>query len=197
VTGTLSAGRTLVLVRHAKSAWPDVPDDARPLARRGQRDAPKVGRWLYDAGYRPDRVLCSTARRARETWQLLRPAWGPVPPAVFDSRIYRASAEDLLALIRNTPAAAVKTLMIVGHDPGIPGLAVGLASGPTAHAETGCGTGPTAMASRMRAKFPTAAIAVFECTGTWDRLGPGLTHLADFITPRELTAKPGFADRTG
>jgi phosphohistidine phosphatase len=65
-----SAARRLVLLRHAKSAWPDVADHERPLARRGRRDAPVAGRWLRTAGRVPDRVVCSTARRARETWQL-------------------------------------------------------------------------------------------------------------------------------
>ena len=66
-----SPARRLVLLRHAKSDWPDdVPDHERPLARRGRRDAPAAGRWLRKSGYVPDLVLCSTARRARETWQL-------------------------------------------------------------------------------------------------------------------------------
>jgi phosphohistidine phosphatase len=189
---TAGATRRLVLLRHAKSAWPDVPDHARPLARRGQRDAPVMGRWLHGAGYRPEQVLCSTARRARETWQLVQPALGTAPPAVFDSRIYQASAEELLDLIRHIPAA-VGTLMIVGHDPGIPQLAVRLAeAGLPARTATGSRTGPPAMTSRMRVKFPTAAIAVLEYAGSWDRLGPGLTRLADFITPRELAAGLGF-----
>ena len=59
-----------MLLRHAKSAWPDVPDHDRPLAGRGRRNAPVMGRWLRTNGYVPDQVLCSTARRARETWQL-------------------------------------------------------------------------------------------------------------------------------
>lgn len=58
--------RTLLLLRHAKSAWPDVPDHERPLARRGQRDAPLMGHWPRAVGYVPDRVVCSTARRAAE-----------------------------------------------------------------------------------------------------------------------------------
>lgn len=88
--------------------------------------------------------------------------------------------------------------MLVGHDPGIPELAVTLAAAvPPTHADSGDGTGPSAMTSRMRAKFPTAAIAVFEYAGAWDRFGPGLARLADFITPRELTAGPRFAGRAG
>jgi phosphohistidine phosphatase len=64
------ANRTLLLLRHAKSAWPDVPDQDRPLAARGRRDAPVMGHWLRTAGYLPDRVECSTALRASQTWQL-------------------------------------------------------------------------------------------------------------------------------
>ena len=91
--------RTLVLLRHAKSAWPDVPDHERPLAPRGLRDAPAAGRWLRDAAYVPDQVLCSTARRARQTWELAELALRDSPPAVFEHRIYGASAAELLDLI--------------------------------------------------------------------------------------------------
>jgi phosphohistidine phosphatase len=61
------------VVRHAKSAWPDVPDHERPLAPRGRRDAPAMGRWLRAAGHVPGQVLYSTARRARETWKFTQP----------------------------------------------------------------------------------------------------------------------------
>ena len=120
---TESAGRKLVLLRHAKSAWPDLPDHERPLAGRGRRDAPVMGRWLRTAGHVPDQVLCSTARRARETWQLAQPGLGAAPPVSFEDRVYGASAAQLLDLARHAPPA-VKTLLIVGHDPGIPGLAL-------------------------------------------------------------------------
>ncbi|WP_230211275.1 SixA phosphatase family protein [Streptomyces kaniharaensis] len=63
--------RTLIVLRHAKSAWPpDVPDWERPLGPRGRRDAPEAGRWLRRRGLVPDTVVCSPARRARETWEL-------------------------------------------------------------------------------------------------------------------------------
>ena len=68
---TEEVGRKLVLLRHAKSEWPDLADHDRPLAKRGRRDAPVVGRWLGASGYAPDAVVCSTARRARETWELV------------------------------------------------------------------------------------------------------------------------------
>lgn len=180
---TEDAGRELVLLRHAKSAWPDVPDHERPLAGRGQRDAPVMGRWLHTAGHVPDQVLCSTARRARETWELAQPALGASPPVSFEDRVYGASAPELLDLIHRAPRTA-KTLLIVGHDPGIPELALMLAG---AAAPT-LGTVPRSTVDRMKTKFPTAAIAVLELTGNWSQLGPGEARLTGFVTPREVRA---------
>ena len=184
---TESKGRELVLLRHAKSAWPDLPDHERPLAGRGRRDAPVMGRWLRAAGHVPDRVLCSTARRARETWQLAQPELGTAPPVSFEDRVYEASAAQLLDLARPTPPA-VKTLLIVGHAPGIPDLALMLAA-TEAPADGGGGNGAVPPAvGRMGAKFPTAAIAVLELTGPWDQLGPGAARLTSFVTPRDVAA---------
>ena len=72
-----------MLLRHAKSDWPDVPDRDRPLAKRGKRDAPVVGRWLHDQGYLPEIVICSAARRTRETWDLMAPELGGSPSVTF------------------------------------------------------------------------------------------------------------------
>jgi len=186
---TASAHRKLVLLRHAKSAWPDLPDHQRPLAGRGRRDAPVMGRWLRKAGHAPDQVLCSTARRARQTWQLAQPAVKAAPPVSFEDRIYLASAGQLLDLVRQAPRAA-QTLLIVGHDPGLPDLAF-LLAGPTSPAGGGIGIAPPAAFERMKAKFPTAAIAVLELTGTWRQLGPGTARLASFVIPRDVgTGKP-------
>jgi len=181
VVMTDNAGRTLVLLRHAKSAWPDVPDHERPLARRGQRDAPVMGRWLRTAGHVPDRVLCSTARRARETWELAQPALGASPPVSFEDRVYGGSAPELLDLIHRAPRTA-KTLLIVGHAPGIPELAFMLAGAAAPRR----GTVPGSTVERMKTKFPTAAIAVLELTGNWSQLDPGAARLTSFVTPREV-----------
>jgi phosphohistidine phosphatase len=181
---TGGAHRKLVLLRHAKSAWPDLPDHQRPLAGRGRRDAPVMGRWLRKAGHVPDQVLCSTARRARETWRLAQPALKAAPPVSFEDRIYLASAGQLLDLVRQAPRA-VQTLLIVGHDPGIPDLAFLLARS-TSPAGGGSGIASPAAVERMRAKFPTAAIAVLELTGTWRQLGPGTARLASFVIPRDV-----------
>jgi phosphohistidine phosphatase len=186
MTTGAGTGSRLVLLRHAKSAWPDMPDHERPLARRGRRDAPVMGRWLRAARLVPDLVLCSTARRARETWQLAQSGLGAAPPVLFDDRVYEASAASLLDLIRRQSGAA-RTLLVVGHDPAVPGLALTLAGAdPDGQAGAGSGAVPAGTLDRMRAKFPTAAIAVFGCAGTWDGLGLGPAWLVCFITPRDL-----------
>ena len=96
------SARQLVSFRHAKSAWPDVADHERPLARRGRRDAPVAGRWLLAAGLVPDRVVCSTAERARQTWQLAAAELDSPPAVSFDNRVYGTSAGELLDLARQT-----------------------------------------------------------------------------------------------
>jgi phosphohistidine phosphatase len=184
-------GRTLVLFRHAKSAWPDVPDHDRPLARRGIRAAPVMGRWLREAGLRPGQVLCSTARRARETWQFAQAGLAATPPVTFDARIYEAAATDLLAVIREVPPAT-GTLLLIGHNPAIEDLARLLVTANGGAAGPRPGGATPGDLERMRAKFPTAAIAVLEFHGTWPGLAPGEARLTAFVTPRDLG--PGQAE---
>lgn len=182
-----------MLLRHAKSAWPDVPDHKRPLAPRGRRDAAAMGCWLRAAGYIPDQVVCSTARRARQTWRLAQRGLGAAPAVAFDDFVYEASAAQLLGLIRHTPAAT-GTLLIVGHDPALPELARTLAAASPGRARTGSDAASTAMLDRMRAKFPTAAIAIFSHAGDWVVLARERVRLICFVTPRELRA-PAVSDQ--
>src|SRR5262249_55443798 len=115
-------GRTLLLFRHPTTAWPDVADHDRPLARRGVRPAPAHGRRLPAPRVVPGHVLCSTARRARETWQYAQAGLAASPPVTFDGRIYAAAPADLLAVIREVPPAT-GTLLLIGHNPAIEDLA--------------------------------------------------------------------------
>jgi phosphohistidine phosphatase len=180
------AGRKLLVMRHAKSAWPNVPDHDRPLGTRGRRDAPVMGRWLCGTGHQPEHVLCSTARRARETWQLAQDELGWPVPVSFDDRVYTGPAELLLDLICNIPPA-VGTVLILGHDSAVPELALGLAAGGRPRRAGGTSS---AAVDRMGVKFPTAAIAVFECDIPWAKLTPQTAELICFVTPRDLKAKP-------
>ena len=182
--------RTLLLMRHAKSAWPDVPDHDRPLARRGQRDTPLMGRWQRAADHVPDQIICSTARRARETWQLTQAGLSVTPAVAFDSGVYQASAVQLLDLIRQAPPEA-GTLLVIGHDPAIPELALSLVSGtPPVVARVVGYAAPSAVFYRMREKFPTAAVAIFEFMGHWHQLSAGSARLTCFMTPRDSMALP-------
>jgi phosphohistidine phosphatase len=176
--------RQLILLRHAKSAWPDgIPDHERPLAPRGRRDAPAAGRWLRKTDHVPDLVRCSTARRTRETWQLAEEMLGALPRTVFDDQVYEASIVDLLDLVRQT-SAGIHTLLVVGHDPAMRGLTLELAGAPLDDAEA------QALA-RVRVKYPTAAIAVLRFSCGWAELGPGLAQLADFVVPGDFHAEHG------
>ena len=169
--------RRLVLLRHAKSAWPDVPDNERPLNGRGRRDAPAVGRWLQSSGYVPDVVLCSTASRTRETWELLAPELDADPPVLFEQRIYEASALSLLHLLREA-GNGHRTVLLIGHNPGLAELAIGIAQmtdGPAGEP-----------LERVREKFPSAAVAVLDFQGEWADLTPGEVCMTDFAFPREL-----------
>ena len=178
--------RKLVLLRHAKSAWPDgVPDHDRPLAGRGRRDAPAAGRWLRRTGCVPDHVLCSTARRARETWQLAQTELGARPSAAYEPGVYQGSAGGLIDLARQLPSAA-RTVVIVGHDPALPGLALALAGTRAAHCSHASARSTATPLDRMQARFPTAAIAVLEFGGPWSTIAPGRARLASFVTPPEM-----------
>jgi phosphohistidine phosphatase len=172
--------RRLVLLRHAKSAWADGADHDRPLGKRGRGDAPGAGRWLGQSGYVPDLVVCSTARRTRDTWQLAAAELGASPPVRFEPRVYGASTAELLDLVRET-SPDVGTLLVVGHEPTMSGLTLLLAG----DAATG---GAPALLERVRLKFPTAAIAVLPFAGGWSDLGPGGAELAAFVVPDDYSA---------
>jgi phosphohistidine phosphatase len=169
--------RRLLLLRHAKSAWPDVADSERPLNDRGRRDAPVMGRWLRDRGYVPDVVLCSTARRTRDTWALVAGDLGAEPPVRYEQRIYEATALSLLHLLREA-GGDHQTVLLIGHNPGLIELAVGIAQmvdGPAAEP-----------LDRVREKFPTAAVAVLDFNGEWADLIPGEARMVDFAVPRDV-----------
>src|SRR6266496_4452555 len=103
----MAAQRTLVVVRHAKSDWSHaVPDEQRPLAARGRRDAPAIGRWLAEHVGPVDLVLCSPATRARQTWQLACAGLQPEAPVRHDERVYTADPGGLLGVIDELPDEA-------------------------------------------------------------------------------------------
>jgi phosphohistidine phosphatase len=171
--------RQLILLRHAKSDWPDVPDRERPLAKRGRRDAPRIGRWLHEHGYQPDVVVVSAARRTRQTWDLVAPELGGSPAVRFEPRAYAASALTLLYLAQELPSR-YRTALFIAHNPGLYDLANSLAAPP------GMGRATTGNGPRPQISLPTAAVAVLEFSGDWPSLTPGQARLTDHIIPADL-----------
>ncbi|MGY1502489.1 SixA phosphatase family protein [Streptomyces sp. QTS52] len=170
--------RRLVVLRHAKSAWPTgVDDHDRPLGPRGLRDAPAAGQALAEADCLPELVLCSTAERARRTWELAAAEWGTPPPVRHDPRLYGADVPELLAVVREVPPA-VGTLLLVGHNPGLEELVLELAGDALDDA-----------LDTVRTKFPTSAIAVLAWHGDgWQDLAPGTALLTALLVPRGTKA---------
>ncbi|MER7754427.1 histidine phosphatase family protein [Kitasatospora sp. NPDC097643] len=166
--------RTIVVLRHAK-AEPHRPEDhGRHLAERGRSNAPQAGRWLAGRGIAPDLALVSTAARTRETWELAAAELPAPPEAVYDDRLYDADLDELITVLRETPDGAAEAV-VVGHNPGMHGLADYLAGA--------CEPGllPWLNASG----FPTCAVAVLTFTGPWTSLDEGVARLVAYWTPRE------------
>jgi phosphohistidine phosphatase len=166
--------RRIVLFRHAKADWPDVLDHERPLAERGRKDAAVAGRKLADSGIPFDLAVCSTAARTRETWKLAVHELPHRPKTVYEERLYNASPGELIAVLNETPDD-VRSALLIGHNPGVHGLADILAGQAEGDAQ-----------ERMsRREFPTAGFAVFSFTGSWKSLEPGSATLQDFWGPSE------------
>lgn len=177
----------LLLLRHAKSDWstPGLDDFDRPLAPRGQRAAALMARHLADHAPRPDLVLCSPARRARDTLGLvLKPLDGV--PVCFEQALYVFDHPPLLARLRRL-AAEVSCVLVIGHNPALEDLARALA-GPASE--------PEAKAALV-AKFPTAALATLETPASWAGLAAGSARLVDFTTPKSLAGAQGTGDDDG
>jgi phosphohistidine phosphatase len=162
--------RTLLLLRHAKSSYPDgVADHDRPLAERGIREAPLAGDWIRVHAPTVDAVLCSTATRTRQTLERT----GIEARVHFLEEIYDATPGTVLRAI-NGVDAGVSTLLVVLHEPAVSSLALALA-GPGSDAEA---------VGEVSAKYPTSAIAVLTTPGPWSHLALRGAALVAFHVPR-------------
>jgi phosphohistidine phosphatase len=162
--------RHLVLMRHAKSAYPDgVGDHARPLAARGEREGALAGEWIRANVGTVDAVLCSSATRTRQT--LTRT--GIAAPVTYLDELYDTTPGETLRQI-NTVADDVTTLLVVGHEPTTSDVALRLA-GPGSDREA---------AERIYGKFPTSGIAVLAVPTPWSELGMEGATLVGFHVPR-------------
>lgn len=163
--------RTLVLMRHAKSDYPDgVGDHERPLSARGVREAALAGDWLRANSAGIDAVLCSSATRTRQTLGRT----GVDAPVSYLDRLYGAGPATMIDEI-NRVDDAVTTLLVIGHEPTVSHVALGLAAQP--------GSDPHAL-EQIAMKYPTSGIAVLQVDGPWAGLQLGGAELVSFHVPR-------------
>lgn len=167
----MSNQRTLILLRHAKSDYPaGVADHDRPLAPRGIREAGLAGDWLRTHAPTVDAVLCSSATRTRQTYE--RTAL--TAPVTYTDSLYDAAPGTVIATI-NTITDDVDTLLVIGHEPAMSHVALGLAGAS--------GTDP-AVVHQISTKYPTSALAILHVGPSWADVEPGSAALIGFHVPR-------------
>jgi phosphohistidine phosphatase len=167
--------RELLILRHAKSAWDTAAatDFDRPLAKRGRKDAPRVGRFLLEQGLVPDYVVSSPAERAKQTVIAVCGQMDVGPEQVnFDSRIYHGFAGSLLSVLNDCPAQSERVL-IAGHNPGLETLLQNLCNHEI----------PMPDDYKL---MPTAAVAHLEILSDWRSLEGGLARLVSLTRARSL-----------
>jgi phosphohistidine phosphatase len=168
----------LMFLRHAKSSWPSsgMQDAARPLSERGQAAARLMGAYMAHHSLIPDHVVCSPARRTRETWAGIASQWPADMDVVFDQRLYEATPQSILSVIRVQHDA--RTLLVIGHNPGLQGAA-----------ELLIAAGDVELRERLREKFPTAALAVIDfAIDGWRTIHERSGRLDRYIVPRSVAA---------
>ena len=185
IRSTVMPMRQLLLLRHAKSSWDDktLPDRDRPLSPRGRRAAVVMRQAMCDLGLAPDMVMLSPSRRTTETLAALEP-WDDVPLIEPMGALYLATAAQLLEALHGVPET-VRSVMLIGHNPGLHDLAVRLV-GPRGTAARG-GQGDVGRAiEHLMASYPTGALAEFGIAGPWWQLDTGGGQLIRFLRPRDL-----------
>lgn len=165
----------LLLLRHAKSSWndPAAEDFDRPLNARGRAAAPVMGSHVAALGLTPDRILCSSARRTRETLALLLPYFDDDVDIRVTHDLYMAGEDRMIDQIRAHGGTAA-TLLVIAHNPGLQETAVALA-----------GSGDAAILTAFGEKFPTAGLAVIDFPAVkWVDLESKSGKAIAFLKPR-------------
>jgi phosphohistidine phosphatase len=175
--------RTIYLLRHAKSSRNDesVDDFDRPLNKRGRSAATAMGAYFSRKHITPAQVLCSSAKRTRETMERLQMALGPAVPVRYEKGLYLADAPVLLRRMKRLNDS-LGSVMLVAHNPGLEQLALLLTS-------EGDGTNSDVEArQKLAVKFPTGSLAVIEANVIrWHDLKPGCGRLQDFVRAKDVT----------
>jgi phosphohistidine phosphatase len=167
--------RRLLLLRHAKSSWatPGLDDRDRPLTKRGELAAAAIGKWIAENNLIPESVLCSPAKRARETWKHVSQNLKQAAPVSYLEDIYDFGNGGKLIDAASKQPHTIGTLMIVGHNPSMERAALRLSQ-----------AGDAKLIARMEKKYPTAALAVIEFSSEWSAIGKGA--LRHFVRPKDL-----------
>jgi phosphohistidine phosphatase len=152
-------------------------DRARRLVERGQKDAAMVGAYMASHALVPDRAMTSPSARTQETWKFAASAFHPAPAATQVERLYDATPQDILGVIKGAPAAA-RSLLILGHNPGLHAVALLLIA-----------SGDVETRERLREKMPTSGLVIIDFAfDNWNKLHPQSGRLERFVTPKSLGA---------
>lgn len=165
--------KQILLLRHAKSSWdnPDLDDFDRPLANRGLKDAPRMGKYVRSIGYKPGLIISSPAERARQTAELFAENAQIDPDLIsWDEDLYYGGTEDYLAAINEVPESADR-VMLVGHNPLMENVTAKLTSAP----------------GRMSVRMPTAALVCLQSfANSWEEISPGTCQMKWMMIPKVL-----------
>jgi phosphohistidine phosphatase len=154
-----------------------MPDRERRLNGRGQKDAATMGAYIARHGLAPDLAVISTAQRTRETWERVAAALSMPPAPIYEQRLYNARYDAILTVIRQIDGAA-RTLLVIGHNPGLHDLARNLIA-----------SGDVEWRERLNEGLPTAGLVVIDFAAeNWRRLHARAGRLERFVTPRSLAA---------
>jgi phosphohistidine phosphatase len=162
--------RRFYLLRHAKSAWDDPTwrDDERPLAPKGEKAARRMRDHLHGTGFEVSLVLCSPARRALDTWAIVRDGVSGHPLVRFEPEIYEATVADLHGIIADLPDD-VRGVLLIGHNPGFEELVSRLD------------------ASALPDGLPPGGFVTIEVRGSWHDVDRGHACVVDVTRPKELS----------
>ena len=182
----MTTRRTLLLLRHGRAIdfRPGGRDIDRKLTALGERQAREVGDFLREQGIEVDAVVCSSAVRARQTLDQLALHVEPGRVKVSEE-YYNAGVDTLLDALRALPDDCAVAL-VVGHAPGVPGVALELAD-PEA-------SNPSALTGLER-RFPATAIAQLEFAGAWAELAEAVLVSTRFADESELSPGVSVTDR--
>jgi phosphohistidine phosphatase len=170
--------RQLFVLRHAKSSWedPGLDDHDRPLAPRGRGATRVISDHMRANAMEPEVVLCSSARRTRETLEGV----DPTGERLIEPELYGADASELIDRLRRVPDH-VRSAMVIGHNPAMQMLVIRLTAGTQRSA-------PNPDLAEVQRKFPTGALATVTFDGDWSQLGPGRARLDAFVRPKQMSS---------